>query len=464
MSRRRPEEPSGLPPELAAAIAAMDLDQLKATAAQLFDLAGVRALRQITSAPKRRRRRRAKQPFSVTVRVELVGAKPQVSRRLVLPSTLHLDQLHGVLQAAFDWTDSHLHRFSLDDDSWGDGEMYLCPYDVEEGEDDGVPESQVRLDEVLVEPGDALTYVYDYGDGWQHLLVVEEVGPAVDDVRLVNGSGAAPPEDSGGIGAWNADAAAPFDHAAAQAALAVWGVTRSMPPELLTLQQHLHGSPHEALLLDLLDAAALDRPSAVDDDVAEAVTARYRWLLHRIGTGVQLTAAGWLPPALVTEAMDALWSEDRWIGKRNREDLTPPVRQLRASAQRTGLLRISRGQLLPTKVGTALHDDPHGLFLHLAERLAGRPRDTFARTATALVLVTVAAGRNHRDRVAELLTAAGWGSRGGEAVDAYAPAYAASDALDLLRVAGAWHERGWQNPAVTPGGRALAHAALVSVR
>ena len=179
---------------------------------------------------------------------------------------------------------------------------------------------------------------------------------------------------------------------------------------------------------------------------------------------VKLTAAGWLPPALVTEAMDALWPEDRWIGKRNREDLTEPVRRLRASAQRTGLLRVSRGQLLATKTGTALRDDPHGLFRHLAERLPGRPRDVFARTAIPLVLVAVAAGRSHRESVAELLTAAGWVAGGGGEVSPYAPAHAASDAVEVLDVAGAWRNVDWRNRVVTPVGQALAHAVLVSAR
>ena len=464
MPRRPPEQPSDLPPEVSEAIAAMDLDQLRETTFQLLDLAGARARKRIAPVPQRRRRRRAREPFGVTVRVDLVGAKPPVWRRLELPSTLRLDQLHGALQAAFDWTDSHLHRFTLDDEAWGDGEKYLCPYDVEQGEDDGVAASDVRLDEVLAAPGDALTYLYDYGDDWHHRLVVEEVGAAVDDVRLLAGHGAAPPEDSGGIWDWDASAAPPFDLAEARAALGVWSATRSMPPALRTLQQQLYGTPDEAALLELLGAAGLDHPMAVDDDVAETATARYRWLLHRVDAGVKLTAAGWLPPALVTEAMDALWPEDRWIGKRNREDLTEPVRQLRASAQRTGLLRVSRGQLLPTKAGMALRDDPHGLFLHLAERLAGRPRDAFARTAIPLVLVAVAAGRSHREPVAELLTAAGWVSGGRGVVSPYAPDHAASDALDVLHVAGAWHEIDWRNRVVTPAGRALAHAALVSAR
>ena len=144
--------------------------------------------------------------------------------------------------------------------------------------------------------------------------------------------------------------------------------------------------------------------------------------------------------------------------------MTAPVRRLRASATRVGLLRVARGQLLPTKVGTALRDDPHALFAHLAERLPGRPRDAFARTATPLVLLSVAAGRGHREPVADLLTAAGWGTRGGGGVDPYAPGHAADDAVDVLYVAGAWREIDWRNEVITPAGRALAHAALTSTR
>lgn len=90
--------------------------------------------------------------FSLALRVDPVGTKPPVWRRLDLPSTLRLDELHGVLQAVFGWSDSHLHRFWLGDSAWDDGaERFLCTSDVEEGEDDGVP-ACVRLDEVLTKP------------------------------------------------------------------------------------------------------------------------------------------------------------------------------------------------------------------------------------------------------------------------------------------------------------------------
>ena len=437
----------------------MDVDELRAATGQLLEYAGARARRRTEPEPVRRRRRRSSQPFSVTVRADLVGAKPPVWRRLELPSMLRLDQLHGVLQAVFGWTDSHLHRFSLGETAWHDeAERFLCPYDVEEGEDDGVAACDVRLDEVLAEPGDQLLYTYDYGDEWNHRLVVEQVGGPVEAVRCTGGRGAAPPEDSGGIWDWDAAAAPPFDLAEAQAALSLWEVERALPPEIAQLLRHLTLLPAEQVVRELLEAADLDGPVDVDDTAAAEALRRYVWLLHRVEGGLPLTAAGWLPPAVVTEAMDALWPEDRWIGKRNREDLTEPVRRLRASAQRLGLLRVARGRLLVTKAGAALRDDPARLWRHVAERLPGRPRDAFGRTATALWLVATAAGRVDDAGLATVLTAAGWNTRGAAEVHRYAVRFAAGQADEVLDVVGGYEGR---RP-VTPTGRVLARAALRS--
>jgi hypothetical protein len=283
---RRPPPPSPeLPPEVAAAIAAMDLDELRATAGQLLDLAGARARRRAKPEPDavRRRRRRSTRPFSVTVRVDLLGATPPVWRRLALPSTLRLDELHGVLQAVFGWTDSHLHRFSLGDSAWDDAtEHFLCPYDVEEGENDGVPACDVRLDEVLAEPGDSLLYTYDYGDEWNHRLVVEQVNGPTDAVVCTGGRGAAPPEDSGGIWDRDADAAPPFDLAEAQAVLALWKVERALPPEISQLLRHVALLPAEQVVRDLVEAADLDGPVGVDETTAEDALRRHVWLVDRV--------------------------------------------------------------------------------------------------------------------------------------------------------------------------------------
>lgn len=71
-----------------------------------------------------------------------------------------LDQVHEILQVAFGWTDSHMHQSGSGSRYHGpETEYYLCPYQVEEGEP-GVPEEEVRSDEVLADPGDTLCYLY----------------------------------------------------------------------------------------------------------------------------------------------------------------------------------------------------------------------------------------------------------------------------------------------------------------
>ena len=77
---------------------------------------------------------------------------------------------------------------------------------------------------------------------------------------------------------------------------------------------------------------------------AERAVQRLRWLLHRVGESLAVTSAGWLPPAVVTAATDELALDRQRIGKGNREDLTEPVRRLRQSAQRLGMLRVAKGR------------------------------------------------------------------------------------------------------------------------
>src|SRR3954471_6819423 len=95
----------------------------------------------------------------------------------------------------------------------------------------------------------------------------------------------------------------------------------------------------------------------------------YRWFLARIGEGVKLTGAGYLPPVVVLETMQTLGWDTHWIGAGNREDLTRPVAELRDSARQLGLLRVQRGVLLRTPAGRRFTDDSAGLWQHIASRL-----------------------------------------------------------------------------------------------
>ena len=197
---RRPDRPSDLPPELAALVSQLSLDQMRQLVPQLLGIAGERVLQELRAKPPSRRRPR-RAPATMVLRIDLVGCKPPIWRRVEVPSTLMLDQVHDLLQVLFGWTDSHLHRFALGSSVWDrKAEAFLCPFDVEEGDlDGGVPEQEVRLDEVVAQPGDLLRYVYDYGDDWEHVLKLEQVRPELClHPRVLTGRYEAPEEDSGG--------------------------------------------------------------------------------------------------------------------------------------------------------------------------------------------------------------------------------------------------------------------------
>jgi hypothetical protein len=179
------------------AVSGVELSDLRRLADDLLLMGGPVARR--GARPELRRPPRSDVAI-YRIRVDLDQAEPPIWRRLEVRSDLPLDVVHRVLQAAFDWTDSHLHRFSLGGDPFDRAsQLFLCPYDVEEGEEDdagGIPASGVRLDETLQEPGDVLHYVYDYGDSWDLTLRLEHVLPASPDsppAVAVGGRRAAPP-------------------------------------------------------------------------------------------------------------------------------------------------------------------------------------------------------------------------------------------------------------------------------
>ena len=132
------------------------------------------------------------------IRVDLRHTAPPVWRRVDIARSLSLFQLHEVVQAAMGWTNSHLHCFRTGDDA--DSVEFITEFGRSEG-DEGPLENDVRLDQVVSAAGDRLWYDYDFGDGWAHVLRVEEVFASPPSIpRCIAGGQACPPEDCGGVG------------------------------------------------------------------------------------------------------------------------------------------------------------------------------------------------------------------------------------------------------------------------
>lgn len=143
------------------------------------------------SLPAKRKKSDGPAPI-YQIKVSLRGARPPIWRRLEVPADVSLARLHELIQVAFDWTDSHLHVFETPYGSFGRP-------DVDLGHRAG---SRVTLEQVAPAIGDKLRYTYDFGDDWEHELLVEKIldrNASVAYPRCVAGRRAAPPEDCGGV-------------------------------------------------------------------------------------------------------------------------------------------------------------------------------------------------------------------------------------------------------------------------
>ena len=158
---------------------------------------------------------------------------------------------------------------------------------------------------------------------------------------------------------------------------------------------------------------------ALDEDDVRRAARPWLAVLQAVGPGTKLTAAGYLPPVVVGQIAQAAGVTDWWIGRTNREDLTPPVAALRDAAQDVGLLRKARGMLTPTARARTVADDPRELVATVLGRL---PRGTgFQAEAGWFALLGRAAGESGTGldaSVAQILTDRGWRTGGNSPVSA----------------------------------------------
>ena len=99
----------------------------------------------------------------VSLKVTLRGIRPPVWRRLLVPGRMTLGGLHHVIQAAMGWDDDHLHAFDIA------GREYSDPHEV----DGAADEERLTVNGVLRSGVPRFTYTYDFGDDWEHAIVIE---------------------------------------------------------------------------------------------------------------------------------------------------------------------------------------------------------------------------------------------------------------------------------------------------
>lgn len=135
-----------------------------------------------------------KTPDLLQLKIELAWIKPTIWRRIVVPESITLNNLHKVLQVVFEWSGHHLHEFDFGGERFG----------VPDPEFDWEPvrsDKRVQLKTALGGMT-SFKYTYDFGDDWEHRIKVEKKLPGIPELgqraMLLKAANAAPPDDIGG--------------------------------------------------------------------------------------------------------------------------------------------------------------------------------------------------------------------------------------------------------------------------
>ncbi|MDI6721141.1 MAG: DUF1186 domain-containing protein [Candidatus Aenigmarchaeota archaeon] len=142
---------------------------------------------------------------TLQLKITLEGIKPLIWRRFLVSDSITFRHLHEIIQSVMGWEDCHLYRFDIDgmlierddeglfaDSVW----TFFAPRTASK------PASKIKLNEFLTRESQRVYYMYDFGDSWRHIIVLEKILEKHDYKQLpvcIGGEMACPPEDCGGI-------------------------------------------------------------------------------------------------------------------------------------------------------------------------------------------------------------------------------------------------------------------------
>jgi hypothetical protein len=129
------------------------------------------------------------------LKITLRDIRPPIWRRVQVQSSITLSQLHLIIQAAMGWYNCHLHSFSIQGIEYGKPEPNYG-LDLRD-------ENKAKLGSIIKQEKSKFFYTYDFGDSWEHTILVEKILPKEPKVSYplcIKAKRACPPEDCGG--AW----------------------------------------------------------------------------------------------------------------------------------------------------------------------------------------------------------------------------------------------------------------------
>ena len=132
------------------------------------------------------------------IQIALKGSRPKIWRRILVPSDLLLSDFHKVIQTTMGWTNSHLHQFIKNRTFYA----RRMPDDYTWEEMNNVDYKKLKISDLLKKEKEKIVYEYDFGDGWEHEIILEKILPIDEEKKYpvcLTGKNNCPPEDCGGV-------------------------------------------------------------------------------------------------------------------------------------------------------------------------------------------------------------------------------------------------------------------------
>lgn len=149
----------------------------------------------------------AKEIKKYTIRIKLRRISPSIWRKIEVPSSVKLTSLAEIILTAMGWENTHLHQFYVKGSRGFRGTIYsTAKMDGDEyfaWETKSYWGGDYSIGHLLEAVKDKVLFEYDFGDSWEHEVVLSKVEDYADSeqprVRLLDGKRACPPEDCGGV-------------------------------------------------------------------------------------------------------------------------------------------------------------------------------------------------------------------------------------------------------------------------
>ena len=102
------------------------------------------------------------------LKITLKNIKPKIWRKVLVSDFWTFDKLHRIIQNIMGWKNYHLFEFKF-------GDIKITPSNESHLKDNELEPKKIQIGQYIDKEKQKFEYVYDFGDSWEHEIIVEKI-------------------------------------------------------------------------------------------------------------------------------------------------------------------------------------------------------------------------------------------------------------------------------------------------